>query len=121
MKKDRRLDARKKRRHSARIRSATDNTADVRADVMSRASAELMLLGKRVDEALVLLDQFLDDAVLAGLTSVRIVHGKGTGALRQATQDALLRDRRVETFRLGGEGEGGDGVTIVKFCQRKSS
>jgi len=121
VKKDRRLDARKKRRHSARIRSATDNTADVRADVMSRASAELMLLGKRVDEALVLLDQFLDDAVLAGLTSVRIVHGKGTGALRQATQDALLRDRRVETFRLGGEGEGGDGVTIVKFCQRKSS
>jgi len=119
--KDRHTDLRKRRLHSVRIRGATDNTADIRADVMSRASAELILLGKRVDEAWVLLDQFLDDAVLAGLTNVRIVHGKGTGALRQATQEALSRDRRVDTFRLGGEGEGGDGVTIVKLRHDKLS
>ena len=67
------------------------------------------------------IEQFLADAVLEGLTNVRIVHGKGTGALRQATQEALSRDRRVDTFRLGCEGEGGDGVTIVKLRHDKLS
>lgn len=83
------------------------------SEIVMRAGAELMLLGKRVDEALGMIDQFLDDAVMAGISPVRIVHGKGTGALRKATHEMLTRDRRVETFRLGGDGEGGDGVTVA--------
>lgn len=89
-------------------------TASLSSDIVMRAGAELMLLGKRVDEALGLIDHFLDDALLAGLSPVRIVHGKGTGALRQASHDFLARDRRVVSFRQGGEGEGGDGVTVVE-------
>jgi len=73
------------------------------------------LLGKRVDEALGEIDQFIDDAVLAGLSPVRIVHGKGTGALRKATHEYLSRDKRVLSFRLGGDGEGGDGVTVAEL------
>ena len=76
---------------------------------------ELMLLGRKVEDALLELDNFLDDAVLTGLTTVRIVHGKGTGALRSAVGDYLARDQRVASFRLGGQGEGGDGVTVVEL------
>ena len=104
--------ARAKREKAAK-KTRTEHSATLRSDIVMRAGAELMLLGKRVDEALILLDQFIDDAVLAGLSPLRIVHGKGTGALRQATHETLSRDRRVESFRLGGEGEGGDGVTVV--------
>lgn len=94
-------------------KTSATQASSLRSDIVMRAGAELMLLGKRADEALNLLDQFIDDALLAGLSPVRIVHGKGTGALRKATHESLSRDRRVETFRLGGEGEGGDGVTVV--------
>lgn len=96
-------------------RAPLSATASLSSDIVMRAGAELMLLGKRVDEALGLIDHFLDDALLAGLSPVRIVHGKGTGALRQASHDFLARDRRVVSFRQGGEGEGGDGVTVVEI------
>lgn len=79
------------------------------------ASTEIMLLGKRVDEAIPAIDHFLDDAVLNGISPVRIIHGKGTGVLRQVTHDYLMRDPRVGVFRLGGEGEGGDGVTVAEL------
>lgn len=87
----------------------------LRSEIVMRTGAELILLGKRVDEALSMIDHFLDEAVLAGLSPVRLVHGKGTGALRKATQDALSRDRRVRSFRAGGDGEGGDGVTVAEL------
>ena len=67
------------------------------------------------DEALSQLDKYLDDAYLAHLPSVRIVHGKGTGALRSAVQQHLRRVRYVESFRLGEFGEGDAGVTIATF------
>ncbi len=76
---------------------------------------ELNLLGKTVDEALPELDKYLDDAYLAHLPSVRIVHGKGTGALRTAVQRFLKKVRYVSDFRLGEYGEGDSGVTIVTF------
>lgn len=79
------------------------------------ASTEIILLGKRVDEAIQAIDHFLDDAQLNGISPVRIIHGKGTGALRQVTHDYLMRDSRVSSFRLGGEGEGGDGVTVAEL------
>ncbi len=78
-------------------------------------STEINLLGKTVDEALSSLDKYLDDAYLAHLPSVRIVHGKGTGALRKAVQDYLRRCKYVKSYRQGEYGEGDAGVTIAEF------
>ena len=78
-------------------------------------STEINLLGKTVDEALPALDKYLDDAYLAHLPSVRVVHGKGTGALRSAVHNHLKRLKYVREFRLGEYGEGDAGVTIVTF------
>lgn len=76
---------------------------------------ELNLLGKTVDEAISELDKYLDDAYLAHMPSVRIVHGKGTGALRKGVHNYLRRSKIVDTYRLGEFGEGDAGVTIVEF------
>ena len=78
-------------------------------------SPEINLLGKTVDEALAALDKYLDNAYLAHLESVRVVHGKGTGALRNAVQQHLRRVKYVKSFRQGEYGEGDAGVTIVVF------
>ena len=78
-------------------------------------SSEINLLGCTVDEAIAKLDKYLDDAYLAHLPSVRVVHGKGTGALRSAVQSHLKRLKYVKGYRLGEYGEGDAGVTIVTF------
>ena len=78
-------------------------------------SPEINLIGKTVDEALMELDKYLDDAYLAHLKSVRIVHGKGTGALRKAVQGHLKRQKYVKAFHLGEFGAGDAGVTIAEF------
>lgn len=78
-------------------------------------STEINLLGKTVDEALSELDKYLDDAYLAHLPSVRIVHGKGTGALRNAVQNYLRKNKIVKSYRQGEFGEGDAGVTIAEF------
>ena len=78
-------------------------------------STEINLLGKTVDEALSELDKYLDDAYLAHLPSVRIVHGKGTGALRSAVQNYLRKNKIVKSYRQGEFGEGDAGVTIAEF------
>lgn len=78
-------------------------------------STEINLIGKTVDEAIALLDKYLDDAYLAHLPSVRIVHGKGTGALRSAVQSHLKRQSYIKSFHLGEFGEGDAGVTIAEF------
>lgn len=78
-------------------------------------STEINLIGKTVDEAIALLDKYLDDAYLAHLPSVRIVHGKGTGALRSAVQSHLKRQPYIKSFHLGEFGEGDAGVTIAEF------
>lgn len=78
-------------------------------------SPEINLLGKTVDEAVAELDKYLDDAYLAHLSPVRIVHGKGTGALRQGVHNYLKRQKHVKSYRLGAFGEGDAGVTIVEF------
>ena len=85
---------------------------------MSKAlsvSSEINLLGKTVDEAIGLLDKYLDDAYLAHLASVRVVHGKGTGALRTGITNYLKKSSYVKEFHRGLPEEGGDGVTIVEF------
>lgn len=74
---------------------------------------EIDLRGLTVEEACHQVDAYLDDAVLAGLNQVRLIHGKGTGTLREALKDYLQRHPLVKSYRLGGAGEGGSGVTIV--------
>lgn len=78
-------------------------------------SSEINLIGKTTDEASALLDKYLDDAYLAHMPSVRVVHGKGTGALRKAVHNQLKRLKYVKSYRLGEFGEGDSGVTIVEF------
>ena len=78
-------------------------------------STEINLLGKTVDEAIAELDKYLDDASLAHLSSVRIVHGKGTGALRSGIHTYLKRQKHVRSYRLGAFGEGDAGVTIAEL------
>lgn len=78
-------------------------------------SSELNLIGKTVSEALALLDKYLDDAYLAKLHQVTIIHGMGTGALRTAVQNYCKRCKYVDSYRMGEYGEGGYGVTIVNF------
>lgn len=85
---------------------------------MSKAmnvSSEINLIGKTTDEAIALLDKYLDDAYIAHIASVRIVHGKGTGALRKAVHQYLRRQKHVKEFHLAEFGEGDAGVTIAKF------
>lgn len=95
------------RRPSSRLGDATERA--------QHASVELDLRGMRADEALSALDRWLDNALLAGLAQGRVIHGKGTGALRQAVGEALSERRYVTGFRLGAASEGGDGVTVVRF------
>jgi len=82
--------------------------------VPGRATApELMLIGQTTDEARDRVEQYLDDAFLAGLPSVRLIHGKGTGALRKAVRDLLAAHPLVESFRDGAPAEGGAGATVA--------
>jgi DNA mismatch repair protein MutS2 len=76
---------------------------------------EINLIGKTVDEALSDLDKYLDDAYLSQLPQVTIIHGRGTGALKNAVHSHLKKLKYVKSFRVGGFGEGDHGVTIVEF------
>lgn len=78
-------------------------------------SSEINLLGKTVDEAVAELDKYLDDAYMSGLHQVRVIHGKGTGALRSGVHNYLKRQKHIKSYRLGVFGEGEAGVTIVDF------
>ena len=91
------------------------NTGNIKMSKSFGISPEINLLGSTVDEALAKLDKYLDDAYLAHLGSVRIVHGKGTGVLRSAVQQSLRKNKHIKSFRLGVYGEGEDGVTIAEF------
>ena len=91
------------------------NVGKVKMSKSFSISHEINLLGMTVDEAISALDKYLDDAYLAHMPNVRVVHGKGTGALRSAVHSHLKRLKYVKEFRLGEYGEGDAGVTIVTF------
>jgi DNA mismatch repair protein MutS2 len=81
----------------------------------STLSPEVQLLGLRAEEALEALDRYMSDACMAGISPLRVVHGKGTGALKKVVWDYLQGHPHVGSFRLGEEGEGGGGVTVVQL------
>lgn len=91
------------------------NETKVKANIAPKAKFELKILGLTFDEAKPLIDDFLDDATLAGLHSLRIVHGKGTGALRTKVRDYLKKKKQVISIGTPGQAEGGSGVTIVNI------
>ena len=90
-------------------------SSNIKMSKSSMVSPEINLLGMTVDEAIPQLDKYLDDAYIAHLQQVRVVHGKGTGALRAGIHKHLKRVRVVKEFHLGEFGEGDAGVTIVVF------
>lgn len=98
----------------SKIRASSGSGAIKMAKSMS-VSYECNLIGKNVDDALAILDKYLDDAYLSHIPSVRIVHGKGTGTLRNAVTNYLKKCRYVKSYRAGEHGEGDAGVTIVEF------
>lgn len=76
---------------------------------------DINLIGKTVDEAIPLLDKYLDDAYLSHLSQVTVIHGRGTGALKKAVHEHLKHVSYVKSYRIGEFGEGDQGVTIVEF------
>ena len=97
------------------VTGSAEDLSKVRFNSASSTTSELMLIGMTTAEAESKLGRYLEDCVLAGIKEARIVHGKGTGALRACVQDMLIKDDRVDSFRAGEQGEGDAGVTIVKF------
>ena len=91
------------------------STGKIKMSKSASVSTEINLIGMTVDEALAHLDKYLDDAYLAHMPSVRIVHGKGTGKLREAVQRHLKKCKYVKSYRMGEFGEGDAGVTIAEF------
>lgn len=108
--------------HSSQLEKSKEENkkAEVKINMLVKnkardISAEINLLGMTVDEAVNVLEKYLDDAYLSGLKQVRVVHGKGSGALRKGVQDYLKTNSHVSSFRLGMYGEGDSGVTIVEI------
>jgi DNA mismatch repair protein MutS2 len=95
--------------------ASTSNAAALRLDRARSVASSLDLRGARVDEALEALNRYLDDAGLAGLDSVIVIHGMGTGAVRDAVRSTAAEHPLVKSIRPGQRGEGGDGATIVEF------
>ena len=111
-----RRSARRQRLRQARPRPVGgSSTAALRLERARSVASSLDLRGARVEEALEALDRYLDDAGLAGLGSVTIIHGLGTGALRDAVRAAAAVHPLVRSTRPGERGEGGDGATIVSY------
>ena len=82
---------------------------------MAAMASEVDLRGMDSVEAIAVMERYLDEAMRSNLKSVRIIHGKGTGVLRNAVQQALRKNKYVKKYRLGVYGEGEDGVTIAEF------
>ena len=91
------------------------SASKIKASKSSVISHEINIIGKTVDQALPEVDKYLDDAYLSNMKKVRIVHGKGTGALRNAVHSHLKKSKYIKSYRLGEFGEGDVGVTIVEF------
>ncbi|MGL5978619.1 MAG: endonuclease MutS2 [Erysipelotrichaceae bacterium] len=108
--------------HSKRPQANKQRSKGKISDSFNRSfSMELNLLGYRVDEAIAMVDKYLDNALYAKVFEVRIVHGVGTGALRKAVQGYLKTSKLVESYRFGMQSEGGLGATVVKLKRKKGT
>jgi len=87
----------------------------IKHETVATVPLELNVIGYRVEEALPLVSQYIDNCLRAKMPFARIIHGHGTGALRQAVHTLLSKQDRIDTYRLGGQGEGGVGATVVTF------
>ncbi len=96
-------------------KKSSDRSGSIAAEKSMSVSVECNVIGMHVDEALIEVDKYLDDAYLAHLPKVTVIHGRGTGALRDAIHQKLRRTKYVKSYRLGSFGEGEHGVTIVEF------
>ena len=103
------------KRSTRKSAGALSGASEIAMQKAAHISPELMLRAMRVDEAQPLLDKYMDDAAAAGIGQVRIIHGKGTGALRKAVWDFLSGHPSVDSYRIGEGSEGGDGATVVKM------
>ena len=106
------LDKKKVQFNGANVRGSVKKTMNIAS---RSASTECDLRGMTVDEALLTLDSFIDNAVLTHVQQITIIHGKGTGALRAAVQAHLKQHKAIRTFRLGVYGEGEAGVTVAEL------
>jgi DNA mismatch repair protein MutS2 len=97
------------------VAAAASMLTQRRMQIRQTLSPEIMLLGMRAEQALEALDQYMNDACMAGISPLRVVHGKGTGALKKVVWDYLQTHPHVGGFRLGEDGEGGGGVTVVQL------
>ena len=104
----------KKSKESTEIKK-TRNVTGLSSKAERNTSGEIDIRGMASDEAIIELDKYIDDAVLSGMGSIRIIHGKGTGVLRKAVQTHLRSHRSIKTFRIGLFGEGENGVTIAEL------
>ena len=102
--------------NAGRNTDALSGSGSLRMDKSATATTSINLIGKTVDEALSELDKFLDDAYLAHIPNVTVIHGRGTGALRKAVHEKLRKTSYVTSYRLGTFGEGETGVTIVELA-----
>ncbi|HLJ55999.1 MAG TPA: endonuclease MutS2 [Chthonomonadaceae bacterium] len=103
------------KRTSRRTAAATSGASEIAMQKAAHIAPELMLRAMRVEEAQPLLDKYMDDAAAAGIGQVRIIHGKGTGALRRAVWEFLSGHPSVDSFRIGEGSEGGEGATVVRM------
>ena len=103
------------KRSARKSASAVSGASEIAMQKAAHIAPELMLRAMRVDEAQPLLDKYMDDAAAAGIGQVRIIHGKGTGALRKAVWEFLNGHPSVDSYRIGEGSEGGDGATVVKM------
>ncbi len=104
-----------KRAKSEEMETSETNTKYIVKNKAQKVKNEIDLRGKTLDEALLDLDKYLDDVYIAGLKEVYIIHGKGTGVLREGISSMLKGHRYIKSFRLGKYGEGGSGVTVVEL------
>ena len=89
--------------------------SEYKATVSRACKDEIDLRGMMGEEAWLKVDKYLDEAILTGLHTVRLIHGKGTGALKKALWERLRHDTRIKSFRIGQYGEGDGGVTVVEL------
>ena len=101
----------------ARRQKAETPKPTIHVETHPAPAIELDLRGQRVEEVLPVVEKYLDDAFLSAMPFVRIIHGKGTGTLRQAVQQVLRSHPLVKSYRAGEQGEGGSGVTIAYLAE----